>query len=46
MRLPLLISLTLCFLFGSAQEFMLKHLDTSNGLANNKINAFHRDSDG
>ncbi|MDE5690334.1 MAG: hybrid sensor histidine kinase/response regulator, partial [Duncaniella sp.] len=46
MRLPLLISLTLCFLFGAAQEFSLKHLDTTNGLANNKINAFHRDSDG
>ena len=46
MRLYLLIGLTLCFLQSSAQEFMLKHLDTSNGLANNKINVFHRDSDG
>ena len=46
MRSLLILCLTLCFLPVSAQEFILKHLGTSNGLANNKINAFHRDADG
>lgn len=46
MRSLLILGLTLCFLPVSAQEFILKHLGTSNGLANNKINTFHRDADG
>lgn len=46
MRLSIFLSLTICFLIGSAQEFTLKHLDTSNGLANNKINTFYHGSDG
>ena len=46
MRLLLVIISTFVFSAINASELFLKHLDTGNGLSNNKINAIYRDSDG
>ncbi len=46
MRLLLLTTALLIVLQARCEELFLKHLDTGNGLSNNKINAIHRDSEG
>lgn len=46
MRLSTLLTIIICFISVHAEEMHLKHLDTNNGLPNNKINTLHRDSDG
>lgn len=46
MRLLLLTTALLIVLQSQAEDLFLKHLDTGNGLSNNKINAIHRDSEG
>ena len=46
MRLLLVIISTFVFSAINASELFLKHLDTGNGLSNNKINAIYRDSAG
>lgn len=46
MRLLLLFFLSLFASLTNASELFLKHLDTGNGLSNNKINTIYRDSQG
>lgn len=46
MRLSLFLTALLTAISATCAEMFMKHLDTANGLSNNKINAIHRDADG